>query len=230
MKRNAATCLFRYARARAVPFARMAGAGLAAACIIAAGLMTALPQSAGAQEQTQEQTQEQKQRAAPPATLPDSAKSARNKSASAESGLPDAEDIPLAYLEEMNEIYQDCYASDFLFTWIDCRCQAMRYLEERIALGPDMSRSYLLNRLSGDCPNTVGAAGNAYQSCIEWRMQSNHVGYEDFCRCVAQHTAKAYEQIRVVNSINIIEMKKRAYARCGIAKEFARQRRLRALE
>lgn len=138
----------------------------------------------------------------------------------------DISEIPPEYLEEMNVIYQDCAGNGIFSTYYDCKCQAMLYLEERIAAGPERHRSHIMQKINRECANTAGIAGYSHGVCTEAMMLRNFRGYEELCECFANTVANEYARRPALTSRNVISLQRDAYISCGLTEALVRQRRL----
>ncbi len=146
---------------------------------------------------------------------------------SQEENLPedktDIEDIPPEYLAEMEEIYQKCNSNDVFSTYFDCRCQAMRFLDERIEAGPEIHPNLLMKKINKECVNTTGIAGYSYGVCEQSMMVRNFHGYKKLCECFANTVAKEYANRPYLESRNIISLQRDAYLSCGMADELVKR-------
>jgi hypothetical protein len=125
------------------------------------------------------------------------------------------EDIPEEYLEEMNQVYLDCANNSVFSTYFDCRCQAMRFLEERIRLGPRIARNAIMTRVNTECVNKAGIAGYSYDVCTEMVILRNYTGYRKMCECFANTVAEEYAARPYLKSRNVISIQRDAYITCG---------------
>jgi hypothetical protein len=106
--------------------------------------------------------------------------------------------------EEMDEealyIFEQCQQHALRSVYFDCGCIAGAYRQEREKKGPYMPQSIIVNSLFSDneqgCANTVGIAGNEYESCMEsakiFRSRQNN--NEEYCECVANTTARNFKK------------------------------------
>lgn len=106
---------------------------------------------------------------------------------------PDIQDELLA---EANQAQKNCAGHGLFSTYQDCECIKYRILNARLARGPDVSTSRLMNEVATECTNKPAIAGYQYQQCME-RTSFGESGapaaqVEKFCQCVANNVADSY--------------------------------------
>ncbi|WP_435640354.1 hypothetical protein [Micavibrio aeruginosavorus] len=125
------------------------------------------------------------------------------------------EDLPKELLDEMVSVEKECSDNTFFSAFQDCRCIAVKYLDERIKRGPYAVRNIIMNDVNTMCPNTPGVAGYVYKSCSEY-MSWTRPDFEAFCRCTANLVADRYTRLPKMNNEYISGLRKRAMLECGM--------------
>lgn len=125
------------------------------------------------------------------------------------------EELPKELLDEMVSVEKECSDNTYFSAFQDCRCIAVKYLDERIKRGPYAVRNIIMNDVNTMCPNTPGVAGYIYKSCTEY-MSWARPDYEDFCRCTANKVAERYTRNPRMNNDYIGGLRKNAMLECGM--------------
>lgn len=136
--------------------------------------------------------------------------------ASGQNGAPETNP---AYLAEMDRVYNLCSTSSFYSTYYDCKCQAVKFLDQRIKLGPDLPFESIMMNVNTECTNVPGLAGYAYDLCTEKLSLLNYKDkdFAPFCECFANKFAKTYAKRPRLSSRNVQILQKNAYRECGFA-------------
>lgn len=123
------------------------------------------------------------------------------------------------YLAEMDRIYSICTGSSFYSTYYDCKCQAVKFLDQRIKLGPDLPPDSIMMNVNTECANVPGLAGYAYNLCTEKLSLLNYKDkdFAPFCECFANKFAKTYAKNPRLSSRNVQVLQTDAYRECGFA-------------
>jgi hypothetical protein len=124
------------------------------------------------------------------------------------------EDIPQILLDEMKEIEQNCEGNYFYSSFHDCRCVAVRFLDERLKSDPETPQFIIFKRVNAQCPDKTAIAGFVYRSCYDM-AKIDRPDYIDFCECVAKEMTEAYAKRPMVNMSYIQDLRKTAFRSCG---------------
>jgi hypothetical protein len=135
----------------------------------------------------------------------------------------DVTEIPPEYLQEMEEIYQQCSGNDVYSTYFDCRCQAMRFLDKRIELGPEVHHATIMYQINKECTNTPAIAGYAHGVCKDMMLLRSYKGYEELCECFANTYASEYAKKPDLRSRNLISLQRDAYIACGMVDDLVKR-------
>lgn len=120
----------------------------------------------------------------------------------AEAAKPDTEEsifdqlppeIQMDIIEEAETVRIRCGRRTGMPTYHDCDCMAAEFLEER-ARDPLQTQSWLIKKVANMCPNVPAVAGQAYSDCRSTTSKMEYHLAEKYCTCVANTTAKFYEQ------------------------------------
>lgn len=103
------------------------------------------------------------------------------------------EDIQMDIIEEAETVRLRCGRRTGMETYHDCDCMAAEFLEER-ARDPLQTQSWLIKKVAKMCPNIPAVAGQAYSDCRSTTSKMEYHLAEKYCTCVANTTAKFYEQ------------------------------------
>lgn len=120
------------------------------------------------------------------------------------------DEIPEEVIEEAEQIEQRCTDSSTMSVYYDCECWAMRFLEQRLIRGPEVSQNSVMMDIGTECPNTPAIAGYAYNTCIHQGISTFPSGQdpEEYCECVGNSYAKLYERSgQTLTSSLIVKMK-----------------------
>lgn len=97
-------------------------------------------------------------------------------------------------LDEAEKYYNTCTQSGNFSNYHDCRCLAVKYLDKRLELGPEVDEYTLTSKIQSECPNKPGIAGFSYQKCKQLFIYSRVANLEEFCVCFANKVADLYAQ------------------------------------
>lgn len=104
------------------------------------------------------------------------------------------EDVPDEYLDEAQRFGEYCKNEINLRQWHDCECMAVKYLDQRIKLGPKAHNSTIILSLEEACPDATEATGVRYQQCIgNALLMTTDIPIEDYCTCYANTFGRLYE-------------------------------------
>ncbi len=134
-------------------------------------------------------------------------------------GENELQKINPAYLAEMDQVYNICATSSLYATYYDCKCQAVKFLDQRIKLGPSLPIESLMMRINTECANIPDLAGYAYNLCTK-NLSLLHYKDKDFapfCECFANKFAKSYAREPMLSSRHVQMLQKNAYAACGFS-------------
>lgn len=127
--------------------------------------------------------------------------------------------VPVEYLEEMEEIYQECEKDGILSKFYDCRCKAVHYIDEKMSSGPETNKYTILEEIKEECVDTASIAGNSINECRETLLSRGISNYEELCECFANTYAREFAKNPQLESRNLINIKRDAYVKCGLADE-----------
>lgn len=130
-----------------------------------------------------------------------------------------ASGIDPQYLAEMDKVYSLCSTSSFYSTYYDCKCQAVKFLDQRIKLGPDLPFESIMMNVNMQCTNVPGLAGYAYNLCTEKLSLLNYKDkdFAPFCECFANKFARTYAKRPRLSSRHVQVLQTDAYRECGFA-------------
>lgn len=99
------------------------------------------------------------------------------------------EDIPQEIIDEAQAFHDECAKSPRLPTHYNCQCWGQRFLEERIKLGPNADKSYIVRTINRECIDEIAATGYAYERCQKQGMALYNGGMspDEFCECIANN-------------------------------------------
>lgn len=123
-------------------------------------------------------------------------------------------DIPEEVLAEMARVESDCSQNFFYSSFHDCRCIAVKFVDERMKRGPDVAHTTILTAVTNECPNIPGAAGYIYASCSQYMDWTNPVE-DSYCRCTANRVAEKYGKAPRMNTRYIQRLRRDAMVECG---------------
>jgi hypothetical protein len=126
----------------------------------------------------------------------------------------DPKDIPDILLEEMKEIERRCESNYFYSSFHDCRCIAVKFLDERMKSDPDIAQFIIFRRVNAQCPDKPAIAGFVYRSCYDM-MKRDRPDFVNFCECVAKDMTEKYAERPLVNMSYIEGLRKDAFRGCG---------------
>jgi hypothetical protein len=104
----------------------------------------------------------------------------------------DMQDELMAEAERAQAI---CEMNPIFASFQDCECIKYKFLDARLATGPDDSTHNLLEEVSRECPNKPGIAGHQYKQCMEtmpYVSVATKEEADEFCGCVGNKVAEAY--------------------------------------
>ena len=105
--------------------------------------------------------------------------------------------IPQEYIQEAIDVQAECSASPFSASHYDCKCLAVRFFDQRIKSGPDVSKDSIMMDVNRDCPNIAGRAGWMYERCSSrLSIVPPDMDPAEFCECTANAYAKMYNLVR----------------------------------
>ncbi len=137
------------------------------------------------------------------------------------------EDIRVDLMIETEQQYNQCTSKGSYSKYYDCQCIAIKFLDKRIEIGPDMASQHIIRDVTLECPYPAGIAGISYQKC-EDMFEMDIVGnLEEFCTCVANSISKNFSARPSMHSQYISFLNGRAMTECGYQEE---QRNYRKLE
>ncbi len=128
----------------------------------------------------------------------------------------DPADIPEILMNEMKEIERNCEANYFYSSFHNCRCVAVKFLDERLKSDPDIPQSTIFKRVNAQCPDKIAIAGFVYRSCYDFMKFHRPDDYVDFCECAAKDVAEKYAARPAVNLRYIESLRKKAFIGCGM--------------
>ncbi len=121
---------------------------------------------------------------------------------------------------EANDMYRLCNMNPYQKTYINCECLAGAFLIQREKDGPMTPQSQIFENITQNktvnCANTVNIAGNAYESCMTDATYTRELetDNEDYCSCVANNVAKAFEKKPRLKAGYISSLNYKAYTAC----------------
>lgn len=132
--------------------------------------------------------------------------------------LTPPKDVPVAYLEEMDDVYRECEANNLFTLFYDCQCLSVKYLDKRIELGPWPTRDAIMVRINTQCANIPGIAGYTYGVCENRMMMRGRQDYKELCECFGRTVAGKYARQPALNSRYFQVLQRDAYLKCGLNK------------
>jgi hypothetical protein len=105
------------------------------------------------------------------------------------------QEIPDSYLVEADQFFKYCQAEPSYNKYFNCECMAAQFLDERIKVGPQKSRSGIVQAIGKGCADATNAAGSYYQMCLgSGSLLPDNIPAEEYCSCYANKFAQLYEQ------------------------------------
>lgn len=129
-------------------------------------------------------------------------------------------------LDEMQAVYNRC-SQRFHSQYMDCRCIAVKFLDQRMKQGSAPPQRILLEKVYDKCPATAAVAGKTYNRCLNWASMMRP-DYKRFCECYANHYATTFSENPTLRPLAQQSMMSAAMSECGYAEPMnrrARQRR-----
>jgi len=121
-----------------------------------------------------------------------------------------------ASLQEMNQVFADCQNNMYESGAQDCRCYSVKYLEQRILLGPKVPADEIAVKLDGSCANLPAIAGDFYKNCMAFNEGLlNDAG--SYCTCFGNRVAKNYEKSPGSTAIHLMTLRDEATDHCQYA-------------
>lgn len=101
-------------------------------------------------------------------------------------------DIQKSLEDEAQGQFSLCNSDPLYSRTYDCRCMAVKYLDERIKRGPETSNAVIRRAVQLQCVDVASLAGLQYQNCqdsygyfLKWKA-------DEFCKCYANSVAKYF--------------------------------------
>ncbi len=121
--------------------------------------------------------------------------------------------------EEALYVFNTCQSNAIQSLYFDCACIAGAFRQERDSekLVP---QSQIINALFNDnnsqCANTIGIAGDAYESCQEYSSiyRARNKDNNKYCKCVANKTALNFQKKPILNTDYIRQLRSGAMLSC----------------
>ncbi len=126
------------------------------------------------------------------------------------------EEIPKEYLEEMQEVYEQCESTMKLSQFYDCKCRALAFLDQRIELGPYAPDSYVQAQVKPGCADPVKVAGRYFNICLNMIIPRGYLKPGQVCECFANEMARKFDRTPVIGSRRLVAMQADAYTKCGL--------------
>ncbi len=125
-------------------------------------------------------------------------------------------EIPTAYIDEAIAYGEKCAANPQMTQYYNCECMAVRYLDERVEVGPDTNESLIALKIDNQCRDGTQAAGVMYSKCLRGGLRPPEgMDLDKFCSCVGNTYAKLYENGRSSMSSGLyIAMRSRSITAC----------------
>ena len=135
----------------------------------------------------------------------------------AEQSASDLSDIPDEYIIEASQFGEYCRNDHTMPKYFDCRCMAVAYLDKRIERGPYVSASSIRNKITKECKDASGAAGDVYQHCLtDIENAPTHLDPEEYCSCYGNTYAETFERFNgLVTAKTDVALKARAKTICS---------------
>lgn len=120
------------------------------------------------------------------------------------------------YIEEAQRFFEQCGQDYTLKQYYDCECLAVKYLDDRIASGPDKNSQNILMSIRGYCHDATIAAGETYSSCMtDGTIFPPGQTAEQYCTCFANTFAKLFnESGRIPSSRTSVFLQTQAHIKC----------------
>jgi hypothetical protein len=135
--------------------------------------------------------------------------------------LPPFEEIPEPFLQEMNEVYNDCEAEGPFENVRDCRCYALSFLETKVQ-NPFFDRQAVEIRLETACLEPDKLKQVHYQDCLnktrinQRRQEQNDRNINEACACYSEFIAERIVLFDDLNSNVVLDLKSEGYGECNV--------------
>lgn len=141
---------------------------------------------------------------------------AQEASSTSAAAPDDMDKIPDEYIEEAHRYFNQCQSDYQMSQYLNCECSSVAFLDERIKRGPTMPYGEIILHISSQCRDAVGAAGQAYQTCIRKASRFKPgTDPEKFCECVANRYVKNINEFSTnIDSRTIVRYQGLAYIQC----------------
>lgn len=94
-------------------------------------------------------------------------------------------------LEEAQYVHDRCERNSLYATLFECRCLAVKFIDARIAQGPDEDALALAEKQGSECINKPGIAGYGWKQCQELTYNMPY-GRDEYCTCFANKYVEEY--------------------------------------
>ncbi|MDY0029311.1 MAG: hypothetical protein RBR86_05135 [Pseudobdellovibrionaceae bacterium] len=131
--------------------------------------------------------------------------------------LPDFSELPDPTPEQIDEALTmslNCKKSPDVYTFYDCDCVGMKFLEQRQLKGDAPPQTLLLIEAQKYCPNSAGVAGTSQAQCEGWAKNARPYDYEPFCECYANEFANMFASNTTGNVYVLEKQMTNAYKKC----------------
>lgn len=124
--------------------------------------------------------------------------------------------LPDEYLDETEDFYKHCSTTSEMKNYYNCECLAVKFLDQRVARGPNPSRESITLSIQRECADASQAAGYYYQNCMNQSvLMPPEIPAEEYCTCFANTYAKLYERYSPgPSSKAFVQLQTQAYVTC----------------
>ncbi len=146
------------------------------------------------------------------------------------SAAPVEPEIHDEYIQEAKGFEQFCTIENKMRRHYDCECLAAGFLNERIFLGPDVSRTTILSNIENTCQDASEAAYLQYESCLgNLFLLPRDINAEAYCSCYGNKFAEIFESKHLSpNPAVMSELQAMAHTACrkpGVAESMYEENR-----
>ena len=124
-------------------------------------------------------------------------------------------EIQQQLVDEAMIIEDECSGRNRYSTFYDCRCMAVKYIDQRIKLGPDANQNQVYESIDNkECRSIEGMAGYTYERC--YRHNSMDPKVEEKCTCAANEVAKKMFDVDILSGPVVQRLTVQAFIDCGV--------------
>lgn len=125
-------------------------------------------------------------------------------------------EVPDAVIREAKIFERYCKTQANFRPYYNCECLAANFLNERIAQGPEATRSAIMLQIETTCYDATESAGIQYETCMgNALLLPRNVNPEEYCTCYANTFSKIFEGMKAkISPPSIMKVQTEAHTEC----------------